>query len=91
MKVRTDVSAGGCLLPSYNGTVIQVQGNGYYAAVRGQDGSKRYVNKAYTTFYPNDQPLTLGEPVMFNLHPDGFPNAGKISCISPAIAPEANG
>lgn len=90
MKVQTQLHVGACVGETFQGTVIQITGNGYYAAVRGADGQKRFVNKAYTSFYPNDQPLYVGEAVMFNLHPAGYPNAGKISCIAPAMEPGFN-
>jgi hypothetical protein len=64
--------------------VIDVQGTGYYAAIRGDDGSKRFVNIAYTTFLPNNQPLYYGEPVEYSLIPQGYASAGKVACVVPA-------
>ncbi|MFM8319517.1 MAG: hypothetical protein ACKOC5_01280 [Chloroflexota bacterium] len=84
MNVRTHLIAGVCIGDTHQGIVVEVQGNGYYAAVRGDDGNKRFVNAAYTTFYPNNQPLYYGERVMYNLIPSGYASAGKVACIAPA-------
>jgi hypothetical protein len=70
-------------METHQGVVIESQGNGYYAAIRGDDGSKRFVNAAYTSFYPNNQPLYYGEPVEYTLIPPGYFSAGKVACVAP--------
>lgn len=92
MKLRTSLAAGSyCSGQTYTGYVEKAEwNNGYYTAVRSDDGTKRFTNPAYTTFYPNNRPLQVGERVMFTLIPEGYYSAGKISCISPA-EPAAGG
>ena len=84
MRIRTEICAGQCLGPLESGVVTDAKGNGYYAAVRGQDNLIHYVNYAYTQFEPNNQPVWWNEHVLYSLYPPGYPNAGKVSCISPA-------
>ena len=84
MRARTQLRAGQCTGPSENGVVIKAQGNGYYASIRGQDGQQHFVNYSYTQFEPNNQPLVWGEQVLYSLYPPGYPNAGKVSCVSTA-------
>ncbi len=83
MNIKTNLRAGQCYGNWQYGVVDKVEGNGYYAAVREANGNKRFVNYSYTEFYPNNQALWLGEEVYFTLHPQGWANAGKISCIQP--------
>lgn len=83
MKIRTHLHAGLCNMDTHQGTVIEVQGNGYYAAIRGADGSKRFVNPAYTSFFPINQPLYYGEQVEYTLIPSGYNSAGKVACVAP--------
>lgn len=82
MKIKSQISAGECTGTWYPGVVDRVQGNGYYAAVRGSEGNLHYVNYSYTDFYPSNQRLWQGEQVDYTLYPKGWPNEGKISCVS---------
>lgn len=89
MRLRTSMRAGSnCSGQSYNGMVEKAEWtSGYYAEVRSEDGSKRYTNPTYTTFYPENRPVQVGEQVMFTLIPEGYASAGKISCIAPTASP----
>jgi hypothetical protein len=81
MKIKTHIRSGECLWNWVNGTVEQVQGNGYYAAVRGPDNALHYVNYSYTDFLPINQALWKGEQVNYMLYPSNWPNPGKVACI----------
>lgn len=83
MRIKSSLHAGVCYGDSQYGVVERVEGNGYYAAVRSQDGSLLYVNYTYTDFYPNNQPLYAGEQVYYTVYPPGWQYAGRISCIYP--------
>jgi len=84
LKTRTYLHAGACPEPTRYGVVEKVNSY-YYAAIRDyQDGSQRFTNYSYTYFDPNGQGLYVGEPVNFTLYPPDYPNAGKVSCVSPA-------
>jgi len=84
MKTRTSLHAGVCYGDSQYGIVESTEGNGYYAAVRSQDGTLLFVNYTYTDFYPDNQALYSGESVYFTIYPPGWQYAGRISCIHPA-------
>jgi hypothetical protein len=90
MNVRTQLHAGQCFGDIQNGTIIDdSQGSGYYGAVRGDSGSKYYINAAYTTFMPDNQPIYYGERVEFSIIPPGYYQAGKVACVAPETAPAA--
>jgi|GEM_PF-2327772 hypothetical protein len=84
MKINTHLKSGECLWTWQNGVVESVEGNGYYASVRGEDGALHFVNYAYTDFLPFGQRLWKGEQVNYMLYPSNWPNPGKISCIRQA-------
>ncbi len=83
MKIKTNLYTGACYGNWVNGIVDHVEGNGFYAAVRTENDDLRYVNYAYTEFFPNSQALWNGELVSFTYIPQRWPNAGKIGCIQP--------
>lgn len=84
MRTRTSLCAGVCTGDSRYGVVETVEGNGYYASVRDQDGTLRFVNYTYTDFYPDNQPLFVGENIYFSVYPPGWQYAGRISCVHPS-------
>jgi len=81
MKTKTHVKSGECLWDWQIGVVERVEGNGYYAAVRGDDNALHFVNYSYTDFLPFGSSLKKGEVVNYMLYPSNWPNPGKISCI----------